>query len=320
MTGIKSNAVALEMALKPAFASTAPVSIGVQSVLFNNELTHVGKSIESLFRSVELGVTSGVLNSVSLHLGDSSPIPCISSADLQRLRDKYRGAIEIRYDFFGGNLGSAGGHNRLAAQNMADFLLIQNPDVIVSPRLLETVVQTFRTPGVGMVEGKQLPIEHPKEYDRITGETCWATTACAMIPGELFRQLGGFDADCFFLYCDDVDFSWMVREAGYNVIFQPAAVVFHDKRLSPQGKWQPSNAEEYYSAEAALFMTYKWSRRDLTESFLKYFEGSNNPQHKKAAATFKKRRDSSALPQPRDPGHRIGQFIDGMYTKHRFPL
>ena len=32
-----------------------------------------------------------------------------------------------------------------------------------------------------------------------------------MIPLPLFRELGGFDADNFFLYCDDVDFSWLVR-------------------------------------------------------------------------------------------------------------
>jgi len=31
---------------------------------------------------------------------------------------------------------------------------------------------------------------------------------------ELFLELQGFDADTFFLYCDDVDLSWRVRLAA----------------------------------------------------------------------------------------------------------
>lgn len=58
----------------------------------------------------------------------------------------------------------------------------------------------------------------------------------------------------------------MVRLAGYKVIYVPSAVAFHDKRVSANAEWQPTNAERYYSAEAALFMAYKWSNPERVEN------------------------------------------------------
>ncbi len=143
--------------------------------------------------------------------------------------------FDFSYQFFGENLGSAKGHNELAKDASADFLLILNPDIVVSPRFLQHLVSSFKDESTGIAEGKQIPIEHPKDYDIRTGETSWASTACAMTPTHLFHKLGGFDSETFFLYCDDVDYSWRVREAGFKVIFVPAAVVFHDKRIGAEG-------------------------------------------------------------------------------------
>lgn len=299
---------------------TGPASVGVQSVLYNNKLDAVRRALTSLSRSVELGVYAGVISKVTVHLGDSSALPCLSQDQVRELRSEFKNTFTIAYDAFGANLGTAKGHNRLARGNDAEFMLIQNPDVIMSPRTLEILAGTFRTPRVGMVEAKQLPIEHPKDYDPVTGETSWATTACVMFPAALFHKIGGFDADSFFMYCDDLDFSWRVRLAGYKVIFQPAAAVFHDKRLSIEGKWMPSAAEVYYSAEAALFLAHKWSRPDLVERHLKSFWRSNDKDLTKAYDAFMNRRESGTLPTPLDPDNKIAQFVDGNYAKHRFAL
>jgi hypothetical protein len=296
------------------------VSLQVQSVLFKNDIGAVERTVESLARSADLAISSGICGSVTLRYGDSSEMPCLDEAALSELRASYGTALTIEYDHFRGNLGSAGGHNRLARESLAEFLLIQNPDVVVSPRLIEQLLRCFAQAGVGMAEAKQVPIEHPKDYDPVTGETSWATTACAMIPTALFRQLDGFDADSFFLYCDDVDFSWRVRLAGFYVIFQPAAVAFHDKRLSPAGRWQPSTAERYYSAEASLMLCQKWSRHDLLEKYLFNFRKSSDTNLVKASGAFTNRRKTGTLPTPIDPDHRIGQFVDIFYAKHRYPL
>jgi GT2 family glycosyltransferase len=194
--------------------STQPASVQVQSILYNNDVTSIERSLESTARSAELAISAHACSKVQVFLGDNSPLPCLKEKLLRELEDRFAPALQIKYRFFNQNAGSALGHNRLAECVDTDLLLIQNPDVVASPRLLERLLEHFELPGVGMVEAKQLPIEHPKEYDPVTGETMWASTACAMIPVALFSQLGGFDAQSFFLYCDDVDFSWLVRRAG----------------------------------------------------------------------------------------------------------
>ncbi len=292
-------------------------TVGVQSVLYNNQPQAIERSVAALARSAELA--SEICPAVAIRYGDSSLHPCLDPQQLESLRQRNR-SVHIDYTFFGGNLGSAKGHNELSKSNGADIFLIQNPDVIVAPRLIETMLTEFDTPGVGMVEAKQLPIEHPKDYDPQKGETGWATTACTMISGVLFRELNGFDAENFFLYCDDVDFSWRVRLNGLKVIFQPAAVAFHDKRLSREGAWLPSAAERYYSAEAALFLSYKWSRPDITELLIGYYLSGGDPDMMRAARVFKKKREEGALPIQLDDAHSVGLFVGTEYSPHRYPL
>jgi GT2 family glycosyltransferase len=298
----------------------APVSVQVQSILYNNTVESAERALASMARSAELAIHAKVCSRVKVWLGDSSPIRCLSEHDIDVLQKKFEPALELNYRFFGENAGSARGHNLLTENVDTDFLLIQNPDVVVSPRLLVNLLEPFRKPDVGMVEAKQLPIEHPKDYDAITGATGWATTACAMIPVALFKSLEGFDSGSFFLYCDDVDFSWRVRLAGYKVIFNPTAVVFHDKRLSDTGGWQPSSSEHYFSAEAAMILAYKWSREDLADRIHDYFAENGEDYQKKAASEFDSRRSAGRLPKQLDPEHKIAYFSDNLYTKHRYFL
>ncbi|MBF3406874.1 glycosyltransferase family 2 protein, partial [Burkholderia pseudomallei] len=39
---------------------------------------------------------------------------------------------------------------------------------------------------------------------------------------------------------------------------------------------------------------------------------------KKAARKYRDLKDAGKLPAQIDPGHRVAQFIDGFYAKHRF--
>jgi GT2 family glycosyltransferase len=299
---------------------TQPASVQVQSILYNNNATSIERSLESMARSAELAILEKACSRVQVYLGDNSPVPCLNERQLRGFEEKFAPALKLKYQFFDENAGTARGHNRLANGADTDFLLIQNPDVVASPRLLERLLEHFKLPNVGMIEAKQLPIEHPKEYNPDTGETIWASTACVMIPVALFSRLGGFDAESFFLYCDDVDFSWLVRQTGYKVIFQAAAVVFHDKRLSDAGAWQPSAAEYYYSAESAMILAHKWSREELAIEICEYFKLHGSEDQKRAAMEYERRRDLGCLPQQIDPNHDIGYFSENFYSKHRYPL
>lgn len=299
---------------------TKPASIQVQSVLFNNEFSAIKRAVASLARAAEIAISEQFCSEISLCYGDSSKVPCLTNTQLSTIQEIGQEFLKINYTFFDANLGSACGHNTLATNCSAHFLLIQNPDIVVSPRVFEFLLESFTIAGVGMVEAKQIPIEHPKDYDPISGETVWATTACAMVPYPLFHELNGFDAESFFLYCDDVDFSWKIREAGYKIIFQPAAVVFHDKRLSESGRWQSTSAEKYYSAEAALFLAYKWSRPDLVNQMLEFFKNNGDPNQIKAANVFIDRSQKKLLPSMHDQNHEIAVFNGIYYARHRYPL
>ncbi len=54
----------------------------------------------------------------------------------------------------------------------------------------------------------------------------WVSGACFLIKRSLLERLGGLDEE-FFLYCEDIDLCKRIREAGFNVVFEPAATVVH---------------------------------------------------------------------------------------------
>ena len=293
-------------------------TLRVQSILFHNEPAAIERTLDNLHRAADIAIAGGDFTAVQVAYGDCSSLPVFDEAAIARLRERHAGYLDLSYTFFNENRGSARGHNSLLQALDSDFVLIMNPDIVVAPNTLHELKKPFARAGVGMVEARQLPVEHPKEYHPVTGETSWAATACTLIPRAVAEQLGGFDSDHFFLYCDDVDFSWRVRLAGLKVIYQPSAAVFHDKRLSDAGKWITSAAERYYSAEAALLLSYKWSNESRTRDILAYFQKSGVDFLEKAAAAFETRRAEGRLPAQLDPERKIGQFVGDNYANHRF--
>lgn len=291
----------------------------VQSVLYNTAFADLRRSVESLVRAAEISMSeTGSVRAVTLAIGDSSPLRCLEDAEVAALKMLCEPYVFFTYTWFAANLGSAGGHNSLADGTEADFIFLTNPDIVMCPRTLDYLLEPFHKTAVGMTEAKQLPIEHPKSYDPMTGETSWASGACSVIPASIFRALQGYDAESFFMYCDDVDLAWRVRQLGLRVVHQPAATVFHDKRVGSDLTMPPSEAEKYYSAEAALILAHKWSRSDLVESILAEFDVQGQDYHQQAAEAFRERRKNDRLPTPVDPSHLVGQFIAGQYAKHRF--
>jgi GT2 family glycosyltransferase len=311
------NADRREVPEKPPFADE-PVSIQVQSVLYDLPATHVERSLEYVEAAIRAAMAAGFVTAADVAYGDCSSQRTLTEDSLAGLRRNWPTFREIAYTFFDANLGSAEGHNRLIDAARSDLIVILNPDVLPAPTAFVEMIRTLRTPGVGLVEARQIPIEHAKDFDRDTGETSWGSMACALVPTRLARDIGKLDSASFFLYCDDVDFSWRLRLAGYKIIFQPRAAAYHDKRLSKQGRWIPTAAERYYSAEAALFLRYKYSVDALLNKTLGEFKRSHDPDLQRAAQAFEARRAKGALPAQCDPHHRVAQFIRGHYEAQRF--
>lgn len=296
-------------------------SVKVHSVIYGNDPEHLHRSVRALARTAELAREKGVVDRVVIAFGDCSPQRALTESQVAELADEVRsrGIDDIEYTFFDANLGSAAGHNRLLERLDADYVLIINPDTVAAPRMLEELFVPFAAQEkVGLVEARQLPFEHPKAFDPQTGETPWATTACALVPRSIVAEVGGFDAASFFLYCDDVDWSWRIRMAGYRIILRQEARLFHDKRLDAKGVWQVGGAEEYYSAHAALMMTHKWGRPDLTKKYYDQLSRHGTATEKKAAAEFRSREKAGDLPTPVDNADRVATFVDERYAQHRY--
>lgn len=78
--------------------------------------------------------------------------------------------------------------------------------------------------------------------------------AAALVRRSAFLEVGGFDPQ-FFVYLEDVDFSWRLRLAGYRIIYQPFARIAH--------AWHG-----YFRSKPDAFQTYL-SRRNLLRMLLK---------------------------------------------------
>ena len=301
-----------------------PASIQIQSVLYKNEPEALVQALDNIANAVRVDrAWDHAVSDVTVCYGDASPNPIFTQPEIEALQKKYSDFFTLTYTFFNQNSGTAAGHNRMAKTCTAEYLQIMNPDVVVCPHLFALMLEPFSVPELraGMTEARQTPVEHHKEYDPQTGVTSWAATALAMIPYAVFQEVGGFDEKTFFMYCDDVDFSWMVREAGYQIIYVPSAIAFHAKRLSPKGGWVPTPAEVYYSAEAALLMCHKWSAPGLLNTILNtYLDTPEDAPQYKAAQEYLKRKREKRLPEPRDPQHKVAQFVDIGYGPSRFKL
>lgn len=64
------------------------------------------------------------------------------------------------------------------------------------------------------------------QYDGEVAEITWASGACLTMPTELYRQLGGLDAN-FFAHMEEIDLCIRIRFAGYRVCCVSDSKVYH---------------------------------------------------------------------------------------------
>lgn len=298
-------------------------SVQVQTVVYGMDRDSLCRSLDSIANAVRVNREGPhSLGAVTVVHGDASPVPTFSDEEVRALQEAYRPWFTYVYAFFDENTGTSRGHNRMFESCTSDYVAVQNPDIQYSPRFFERMLEPFgRTDvRVGLVEARQTPIEHPKTYDPVTKLTDWSTGACMMVPSEVFGEVGGFDAESFFLYCDDVDLSWRIRLSGRSLVYQPLAPVYHPKYLDNGGHWQPTDAEVYYSALARLLMLHKWSYPAQCQRALEAYARDADPVIHRVVAEFEERKQTGRLPQPVDPHHRVADINSEGYAHMRFTV
>jgi GT2 family glycosyltransferase len=55
----------------------------------------------------------------------------------------------------------------------------------------------------------------------------WVSGAAMFVSKDVLDRVGFMDP-AFFMYCEDVDWCWRARAAGFEVVYLPSAVVTHE--------------------------------------------------------------------------------------------
>lgn len=123
------------------------------------------------------------------------------------------------------------------------------------------------------------------QFDALT-TTDFCTGCCMAFRAELVRKIGFLD-ERYFLYWEDTDFSLRTKKAGFSLIFNSRAVVWHKNAGSTHGAG--SNIHQYYQTRNRLIagMIYAPLRTKtalLRESFKKLF--NRNTIESKAVVDF----------------------------------
>lgn len=154
------------------------------------------------------------------------------------------------------NLGFTGGNNvgiKNGLKGKASLFLILNNDTILNENFLGFLVKTSESdPHFGIVAPK---IYYHEDMGKIwyaggfvnfitgniyhrglrktdtegfdkSGKVDYATGCCMLIKREVFEKIGLLD-ERYFIYGEDVDFSFRAQKAGYKVMFEPQSFIWH---------------------------------------------------------------------------------------------
>lgn len=179
-----------------------------------------------------------------------------TDTSLDFLKKQYPDLQVIR---MGKNYGFAGGYNQCLKHIEADYYVLLNSDVEVSPNWIQPVIEQMeRDASIGACQPKIISYQDKSvfeyaggaggwidamgipfckgrifdvlekdqgQYDQIE-EIFWASGAAFFIRAQLFHDLDGFDAD-FFAHVEEIDLCWRIKRAGYKVMTVPSSTVYH---------------------------------------------------------------------------------------------
>lgn len=151
-------------------------------------------------------------------------------ADLRQFVQNSTGIT--RYCLNSDNVGVARAWNMGAQLAEGDILCYLNDDVSIGPGALEGLAEQLRSdPTIGQIgpEGsfwrncqheKFAESNGPIDADVVSG-------FCFMFRSETFHQLGGFDVGFTPAGCEEIDFSYRVRQAGLRCVVDPRPKIKH---------------------------------------------------------------------------------------------
>jgi len=178
-------------------------------------------------------------------------------------KDKYP---QVKFLWFDNNSGFATAYNKSVQQAKGEFLLILNPDTLVSEDVLDALDRFAQShPDFGIIGGKMLdgtgnflpeskrgiptPIVAFSKLTKLykllnfspfnkyyalhlaenqNGEVDILTGAFMYIKKENYQAIGGFD-ERYFMYGEDIDLSYTMLKSGKQNYYLPDAKIIHFK-------------------------------------------------------------------------------------------
>ena len=157
------------------------------------------------------------------------------------------------------NYGFAEGYNRALSQIDAEYYLLLNSDVAVTPNWLDPLLERMESDAMiaavqpkilsdrdrtkfehagaagGFIDKYAYPfcrgrimdcIEEDKgQYNRAS-EVFWVSGACMLIRSEVYDDLNGLDDD-FFAHMEEIDLCWRIKNRGFSLWYEPKSIVYH---------------------------------------------------------------------------------------------
>lgn len=157
------------------------------------------------------------------------------------------------------NLGFCDGYNKALAQVKADYFILLNSDVAVTPdwtkpliSLLQTnkhiaacqpKIKSFSDPnffeyagaGGGFIDFLGYPFCRGRLFETLEEDTgqyndtvpvFWATGACLFVRAAAFREVGGLEP-AFFAHMEEIDLCWRLQNSGYKIMYCGSSEVYH---------------------------------------------------------------------------------------------
>jgi GT2 family glycosyltransferase len=157
------------------------------------------------------------------------------------------------------NFGYAEGYNYFLKQIQADYYILLNSDVEVTPGWIEPVIELMQSDAAIAACQPKLLSWHQKdefEYAGASGgwidelgypftrgrlfnvfekdhgqyddavQVFWASGAALFIKANYFHDVNGFD-DFFFAHMEEIDLCWRLQRNGFKVVVCPASTVYH---------------------------------------------------------------------------------------------
>jgi GT2 family glycosyltransferase len=176
------------------------------------------------------------------------------------------------------NMGFTGACTAGYKLSKGDLVILLNNDTEVDANWLEKVADSFeRVPEAGSVASKMLLfnrrdlIHTAGDYYRVDGipgnrgiwqidtgqydQEAFVFSACggaAAYRRKMLEEIGFLDED-FFFSCEDVDLAWRINLAGYKVLYNPKAVVYHKLKASGGA----GSLSSYFDGRNFLFIIWK---------------------------------------------------------------